>query len=820
MNFTDIVTLSSKQKPSVDRPEEERLHSGVEVALTTIFEYLVRRVSRLPCPAAFFCRHPLLDSVQAPVECSYKARASVHTYWLDEAASTRVARLRSMQRRAGTVVPPRLPASRWRAWSIAILAALPFVGLLVQAQEAGSVSSPALALQSHYEAAQAFREKGDLQQASLQFQLFISNALDHLAMTRASIGDYGRSSVFFDEALLLSPNNHYLQLDSAEEALASGDMARGRLLAEKAVSAEPEDARAHRILGRALLRTGESERGTKELERAVAIEPDFTNGYALACGYLALGNKERAAAIFHEMEASLGDKAAIHMQFGTAYGEAGFAEEAIHEFQKTIKENPKCPDAHYSLGASYLLIVGEVDYAQAEVEFQKELEINPNDFLSHEQLGYVALSQHRIQDAERELTRAQALNPRTPDVFMWLGQLYVETRRNAEAEVALRKSIALTANVAHNHYQVQRAHYLLARLLLQTDRAEDGKREMQISQDLLTLSAPGNRGTAQAMPGGAAGEDLQWRDDKNFDQLDPQALIAAEADEKQLGPAIADSYNDMGVIAAASNNYESASDLFEKASKWNPTLDGLDYNWGKAAYSGHLYGKAVGPLSRYVESHPEDIAMRSTLGISLFLVHDYTPAVTVLEPIASRADAAPSIAFVYAQSLVETGEYDRGIAKLKAIIANDPQKASYHRALGEAFAHKKDYREAAEEFRNALQSDSSDVESKYYLALALVQLQQTKDALVLLTEMAKSGSKIPDVYFQLGKLELEGADAKSAIVSLQEAVGLSPGSELIHEELAAAYLRDSRPEDADRETRQAKAIHNSHGATIESPHKD
>jgi tetratricopeptide (TPR) repeat protein len=698
---------------------------------------------------------------------------------------------------------------------------LPPVGtLFVRAQAVTSGPSTALALQSYYDAAQTFQEHGDFKQASLQFQLFIANALDRLGASRASIGDYIKSSSLFNEALHIAPNNYTIQLDYAEAALASRDLPRAKLLAETVVAAEPGDARAHRILGRALLQAGENELARKELEMAVAIEPDFTNGYALASAHLALKDKERAAGIFREMLASFGDKAAVHMQFGLAYGEAGFPEEAIQEFQRTIQEDPKFPGAHYSLGASYLLSMGEINFSQAVAEFQKELQVNPDDFLSHAQLGYVALNQHRPQDAERELTHAAGLNPSDADVFMWLGQLYVETGRTADAEAALRKSIALTSDVSHNHYQVQRVHYLLARVLLQTNRVEDGKREMQISQELLRLSAPQSQGRAHATSESDFGGDVQWRDSKNLARLNPRTLSDAEVAEKQLGPAIADSYNNIGVTAATNNDYAVACDFFEKAKEWNPLLGGLDYNWGRAAYSGHLYAEAVAPLDRYVRSHADDTSMRSALGISLFLVHDYGRAVKALDPIASRIGAAPALAFVYAQALVETGEYDKGIARLRALTADDPQRSPYHRALGEALARKQDYSEATEELRTALQIDSSDIESKYYLALTLIQMRQTKSAQGLLKEMAQSGSKNPNVYYQLGKLQLEGADAKSAILSLQEAVGLSPGNELIHQALAAAYRQDSRPEDADREMKQAEAIHNSHGFAIESSHRD
>jgi tetratricopeptide (TPR) repeat protein len=718
------------------------------------------------------------------------------------------ARLKSIRKESGTNVFLRVPESLLTSSVIAGLIALLMAGSAVLAQEAIGGPSPASALRSHYDAAQAFQANHDFAQAALEYQAFIAIALDRLATVRAGIGDYGKSSALFHEALLLAPNNHALQLDSAEEALASRDLPHAKLLAEKAVAAEPGDVRAHRILGRALLQAGENEQATKELEKAIAIEPDFTNGYALASAYLALKDKKRAANIFREMEASLGDKAALHMQFGLAYGEAGFPEEAIGEFQKTIQEDAKFPGAHYSLGASYLLSMGEIDFPQAVAEFQKELEVNPNDFLSHAQLGYVALSQHRLQDAEGELVRAAALNPNDADVFMSLGQLYVETGRSADAETALRKCIALTSDVSHNHYQVQRAHYLLARVLLQTNRAEDGKREMQISQELLSLSAPHNQGRAHAMSGNDAGEDIRWRSAKSLDQLDSQANDA-EDEEKQLGPAIADSYNNMGAIAATSNDFAAATDSFEKAAEWNPTLEGLDYNWGRAAYLGNEYTKAIAPLNRYVQVHPDDTWMRSALGISLFITHDYRQTIQVLEPIASRAGAAPAVSYAYAESLIETGEYASGISQLRMLVANDPTRGSFHRALGEALARQKNYKEAVPELQTAFRLDSSDTEAKINLALVFIQLQQANEAQALLLEMVQKGSNDPDVYYHLGKLQLDRGDSKAAMPTLEKAAKLSPGSELIHSALAAAYRDNSRPDDAAHEMQQADAIHHS-----------
>ena len=53
---------------------------------------------------------------------------------------------------------------------------------------------------------------------------------------------------------------------------------------------------------------------------------------------------------------------------------------------------------------------------------------------------------------------------------------------------------------------------------------------------------------------------------------------------------------------------------FERAAAWNPSLEGLDYNWGRAAFAGSQFAEAVMPLSRYVKAHPDDTGGRSVLG--------------------------------------------------------------------------------------------------------------------------------------------------------------------------------------------------------------
>jgi len=540
-----------------------------------------------------------------------------------------------------------------------------------------------------------------------------------MASARSNLRDYVRSSALFDEALRLDANNPELQMDAAEDALASGDLGRAKLLAAKSTTAEQGNARAHRIFGRALLQAGEQEKAKQELEKAVAIEPDFTNGYALATAYLTLKEKDKAAGIFREMQASFGDTAAIHMQFGLAYGEAGFPDDAIPEFQKTIAEDAAYPGAHYSLGASYLLSMGEIDFPQAAAAFQSELALHPDDVLSHAQLGYIELSQHKYDEAEKELRRATELNPRDPDTFVSLGQLYVDTSRPSDAEPALRKAIALTADPAHNHYQVQRAHYLLGRILLQTGRREEAKTEMQTSTDLLKLSTLQNQGkTAEEIAVSTKALNLPKRE---MPTLDTTALQQVEKLEGELSQPVADSYNNLGVTAAREGNYAAAVEFLEKASQWNPTLDGLDVNLGRAAYMAKLYAKAVQPLRHVLDRDPKDAWFRTALGVSLFMTGDYSGTVNTLRPMEASLNSTPGIEPIYGAALVQAGDVSDGIARLTQLAVANPNNAELHRLLGKAYLKAGDKIHAEAELRATMKIDPSDAGTQRILDNLLVK---------------------------------------------------------------------------------------------------
>lgn len=523
-------------------------------------------------------------------------------------------------------------------------------------QRAEKAPARAPDLQKMYDSAQRAQSAGDLAAAERDYQEFLTNALRHLADGYARAGDYSGGAKLFEEALaVVTPDKSIeLRIAYAQAALLARDIPTAKAQASAVVSLNAESSIGRLILGEALLQTDNNEEARKQLETAVALDPNYKTGLALATADLALSDTKDAEKLFREMSAGFGNTAAIHLDFGRAYAEAGNPDLAIVEFKKAIALSPRLPEAHYCLGASYLLSQGQAGFPESIKEFHRELELNPDDYFSLAQLGYIAFTERNFVEAERYLKRASSLDPRNPDNPLLLGQVYIQLDRTADAEQSLRKAIALTTDLSRNHYQVQRAHYLLGRLLVQTGHLDEAKQEMQVSAKLLKMNTLRDQARMTGAPTSAPASIAPFQHPPDPAPMDVKARQALDAFAKRAAPAIADSYNNLGAMAAGSGEFATATGYFANAAKWNPSLEGLDYNWGRAAFSAQLYAQAVRPLRRYLAAHPQETGARRVLGISYFMVKDYAAVVQTLGPIEPSLAATPQLASMYAESLAHT----------------------------------------------------------------------------------------------------------------------------------------------------------------------
>jgi tetratricopeptide (TPR) repeat protein len=659
---------------------------------------------------------------------------------------------------------------------LSVLVAL-LVGIGAWAQAQGTRSDDS-SLQSLYDASVRLQKAGDLGRAAAQYREFLASALDKLAVSRAQVGEYANAFALFDEALALTPSSPAVRLDLAAAALQAGDLQRAKSVIEALLMEEAQDpgrsAAAHQLLGRVLHKMNQDQDARKELEAAVALDPGFANEYNLAVICLDLDDEQCAVRNFERIEAAAGDSPELHMQIGLAYGNSDFTPRAVAEFRKVIAEDPRYPGAHYCVAAA-LLAAGddEKTLQQAEAELKEELTISPNDFLTYAALGKIEAGYHRRGEAEQYLKRAIALNPKNPDAFLYLGQMYFDANRSSDAEPKLRKAIELTTDVSRNHFQIQKAHFLLGRILMQQHRQEEAHAEMQIARTITERALKKDRnnlsGMLQNRTGNAAYSDVPADSAVTLPAdstlADPGAVSRQREFEKQLIAPIADGYNNLGAITASQTNYAYALKYFKRAAAWNPSLAGLDYNLGHAAFLASEFSEAIPPLTRYLSSHPGDSSLRGALAMSEFMVHRYSDCIRALKGAGPSITSIPQMEYIYAESLVKTGQVAAGKRRLEALEAAHPEIAEVHRSLGEIAALRRDWQKAIRKFTEANELKADDAQTKY----------------------------------DLGKAYLATGRTAQAIAALEMAARLMPAEAAYHEELAMAYERAFRMSDAEKE---------------------
>jgi len=697
-----------------------------------------------------------------------------------------------------------------RARSFLIVAGLLSLSVALSGQSAQVAGSSQSSMKMHYDAAFRFQDAGDIPRADGEYKLYLSMVLHHVANGYANLGNYSRAVQLYEESLRLAPDDKDLKIDYASAALGGADWKRAKDLASSMLDTlrrdgQPPDAHAVAILAQALLEMGDHQEALRQFKLAAELHPTFDSSSQVAIAYLVLGDQESAAKILDELPKKYGDTAVLHLKLGRFYGNSKFFDPAIREFQKALAMDDHIRGAHYSIGASYMMQSGEPAYEKAEVEFRKELAINPQETLVYLPLGRINISRHLYAEAEADLKRAADVSPQSSTVYLSLGELYKDVGKAPEAEHALRKSIALTLDPSTNDYEVEQAHFWLGRILVEGGNSEEGRKELDIARKLLYLKE-------QQVESRLAGGSLVQISLDRTHSADPDKSAILRTFEKQSGPIIASSYSNLGANAANAGEYGNASSYFEQAAKWNPALPNIDESWGRAAFAAREYRKAVEPLSRTLARRPADAHVRAMLGLNLCLVHEYGRAVEVFRPIEETVNSIQELSIAYAGAIAMTSNSKESLLRVESLEQANSADPLVHYLLGEIHASRKEYSESADELRIALRLDPTNKEAKNVLADDDLALGQKPEALQILADLADSESESGEAHYRLARLQDELGMAGAAVGNLETAIRFNPNVIAYHQELSEAYRKNAQPEDAEREARQLDALQELRGS--------
>ena len=196
------------------------------------------------------------------------------------------------------------------------------------------------------------------------------------------------------------------------------------------------------------------EQAVESFLEALDHDPEYAPAYAaLADAYMWLGE-----------------------QGGMPQREARYA--AAGALEKALALDETLADAHVSMGLWKLRF--DWDWAAAEREFQRAVELNPGSASAHQMYGRSLSFAGRFDDAQRELEKARALDPVSVPVNAYIGQVYLHARQYDRAEEQLQKTLKIDPNhvlTRHNLGELYLAQGRPAEALKELERSVAGSAE-------------------------------------------------------------------------------------------------------------------------------------------------------------------------------------------------------------------------------------------------------------------------------------------------------------------------------------------------------
>ena len=105
----------------------------------------------------------------------------------------------------------------------------------------------------------------------------------------------------------------------------------------------------------------------------------------------------------------------------------------------------------------------------------------------------------------------------------------------------------------------------------------------------------------------------------------------------------------------------------------------------------------------------------------------------------------------------------------------------------------------AKQFQAELAIQPGDPDATYHLGFVDLQQSKMDDAKKLFEQVIAADPDYANAQYQLGKILLDRGQLQDAVPHLEAAARLSPDKEYVHYQLQAAYRKESRTADADRE---------------------
>lgn len=292
-------------------------------------------------------------------------------------------------------------------------------------------------------------------------------ARSNLAVALSRIGRYQEAIAEYRNALSQNGSDLRIRLNLAIALYKISQVPQAAAELEVVHAKQPDNRQALFLLADCNLRLGENKKVIELLSPLEEQAPDDKALIYLLGTALIRDQQTRRGQRLVDRILRDGDSAEARLLLGmTKYNVHDYAA-ALVDLKKAVELNPALPDVYSYYG---LCLLSTGDEAGAAAAFRRELESNPNDFVSNLQLGVLLKQDQNYTDARRAFERALLVRPSNPGVRYQLATLDLAAGELEKARGNLEELTKETPAFIEAHVSLATVYYRLK-------RKEDGDKE-------------------------------------------------------------------------------------------------------------------------------------------------------------------------------------------------------------------------------------------------------------------------------------------------------------------------------------------------------
>ena len=171
----------------------------------------------------------------------------------------------------------------------------------------------------------------------------------------------------------------------------------------------------------------------------------------LGAVFLGQGKVQEAMSQFEQTLRLEPDCAQAHNNLGIALAQTGSIEEAIAQCEQALQIKPDYAEAHYDLGVAFENVERETE---AIDQYEKALRIYPDYVGAHVNLGNAFLRIGKVTEATEEYEQALRINPNYAEAYSNLGAILQRLGKLPEAVARYEQALRIKPDYVEAHFNL------------------------------------------------------------------------------------------------------------------------------------------------------------------------------------------------------------------------------------------------------------------------------------------------------------------------------------------------------------------------------